>query len=255
MSNFINCPAMTQDEWLLWRRNGIGSSDAPVIMNGSHFGDNLLKKWKEKVLGEVKADNFYMKHGRDNEEPARQAFESLLNTSVFPVNIENSCTPWLRASLDGIDVDGKILVEIKNPTNKEDHVAALNKMVPSKYVAQCQHQLAVTGLPGMYYFSFQNGQGAIVEVARDDAYIEELLGKEQEFWNMVLAKEPPEIYVDMENNGEWKRMALQLMKIREKKKALEDKDGEIVESLKSHLKGKAPGATASRCKSKNAKVR
>lgn len=239
MSTFINCPRMSQEEWLLWRRNGIGSSDAPVIMNGSHFGDNLLKKWEEKVLGKVKADNIYMKHGRDNEEPARRAFESLLNTSVFPVNVESSSTGWMRASLDGIDVNGKVLVEIKCPKNKDDHLAGVNKKVPEKYIAQCQHQLAVTGLPGMYYFSFYNDEGAVVEVVRDDKYIEELFSKEKEFWDMVLSKEPPVVYLDMAGNLEWKKSATQLLKLREKKKALEDQEEIVIVSLKSLSQGQS----------------
>ncbi len=232
MSNFINCPRMSHEEWLMWRRNGIGSSDAPVIMNDRHMGDNLLNKWEEKVLGKVKPDNIFMMHGRANEEPARQSFEAKMGLSVFPGNVESSDTSWLRASLDGIDVEGKTLVEIKC-AGKKDHSVALSKKIPEKYIAQCQHQLAVTGLPGMYYYSYHDFKGVIVEVARDEKYIKELLTKEQAFWDLVLAKEPPEIYQDMQSNQTWKKLAARLLKLR----SYDEEKEKIVEELKELANG------------------
>ena len=172
---------MNHQQWLEWRRQGIGSSDAAAIMGVSPW-KTPLQVWEDKVLGtSEQLENSAMTRGKELEEPARQLFEKMMDVVVFPQNIVNPQTSWLRASLDGLDPDGKVMVEIKCP-NKEDHLAAVGKRIPEKYYPQCQHQLAVTGLDGMYYFSFDGSKGIVVEVARNQKYIDEMLQKEKDFW-------------------------------------------------------------------------
>lgn len=203
-----NCPKMTHEEWLAWRRSGVGSSDAAAIMGVSPY-KTAFQSWEEKVFSREQQDNRAMQMGREQEEPARRQFESLMNTCVFAANVENSSQSWRRASLDGIDPDGNILVEIKF-ANKEDHLAASGKRIPEKYYPQCQHQLAVTGLPGMYYFSFDGTRGIVVEVQRDDKYIADMLSKEKDFWDMVVNEQPPALtdrdFASMEDSKEWKAL-------------------------------------------------
>lgn len=197
---------MNQQE-LDFRRNGIGGSDAPVIMGVSPWR-TVYDLYEDKALGVSKSfDNPATRRGKELEEPARVEFERLMGVTVAPDRKINKDIPWLRASLDGIDIEEKILVEIKCP-NKVDHSVALSGKIPEKYVPQCQHYLAVTGLPGMYYFSFDGSKGKVVEVARDQKYIDEMLSKEEIFWNMVLNKIPPERSVkDLGNVPEWTSLA------------------------------------------------
>jgi putative phage-type endonuclease len=210
VAQWLNCPKMNHEEWLNWRREGIGSSDASSIMEVSPW-TTPYQKWQEKVIGLKKPSNPAKEWGKTMEEPARREFERLMNTNVLPRNVENKKTQWLRASLDGLSLDGDVLVEIKCP-NKDDHFVALNKKVPEKYYPQCQHQLAVTGLPGMYYFSFDGLKGTVVEVARDQKYIEEqLFPKEELFWTSVITVTPPALTdrdkTSMENNKEWSKVS------------------------------------------------
>lgn len=223
------CPEMDEQQWLDWRNQGIGSSDAPAILGISPW-TTPFQKWEEKVFPVRKESNSAMERGKALEEPARQEFERLMNCSVFPLNVENTKDSWLRASLDGISMKGDILVEIKCP-NKDDHLSAINKKVPEKYYPQCQHQLAVTGLQGMYYYSFDGKKGAVVEVARDKEYIEkELFPKEKQFWNMVLDRIPPELvekdFINLENHAVWKEAS---EKWKGAKRALQD--AEFIENL------------------------
>jgi len=207
-----------------WRRQGIGGSDAPVIMEVSPW-KTVYELWEEKALGvEKDYDNAAMKRGRDLEEQARHSFESMMNTFVVPQSVIHPKKSWLRANLDGIDPDGRILVEIKCP-NKDDHFTAAGNKVPEKYYPQCQHQLAVTGLDGMYYFSFNGSKGIIVEVARDQKYIDEMLLKEEDFWSKVLTQTPPELSekdrICMEGNKEWLKLSKRWQEIDNALKALE----------------------------------
>lgn len=202
-------PKMSRSEWLEWRRGGIGASDAPSIMGVSPWS-TPYQTWEKKVAPAHEIDNSSMKRGRDLEGPARAEFENQIGVSVFAENTESVLNPWLKASLDGICQENKVLVEIKCP-NRIDHQTALDKKVPEKYYPQCQHQMAVTGLPGMYYFSYDGSKGVIVEVPRDDAYINgQLFPKLKQFWEGVVNLVPPEMTekdrVLMEENQEWREV-------------------------------------------------
>lgn len=240
---WLKCPDMSHDQWLAWRREGIGGSDAPVIMGDSPWS-TPFQKWEEKVLNPMKEDNAAMARGRAMEPIARSMFEELMNTKLDTANVQNISSPWLRASLDGIDHFGKVMVEIKCP-NREDHaIAAQYKMIPPKYYAQCQHQLAVTGLPGMYYFSFNGTEGAIVEVARDESYIQnQLFPKEKEFWDLVIAQEPPPLqerdFLNMENDPKWTILAKKWRENNQVFKAAEEADKLLRQELISLSKDRS----------------
>jgi putative phage-type endonuclease len=204
---WLKCPDMNHAEWLEWRRNGVGASDAPAIMGDSPW-TTRYQTWESKVFPKEEwGGNAAMERGKDLEPKARKAFESLMGIEAPALNVENKKNRWLRASLDGLDASGKVMVEIKCP-NKQDHSVAIDKRVPDKYYPQCQHQLAVTGLPGMYYFSFDGEKGVIVEVARDDDYIKnKLIPSEKQFWDHVILREPPPLtdrdHANMEGNTAW----------------------------------------------------
>lgn len=229
-------------DWLKDRK--IGSSDAPTIMQESPYS-TPYQLWERKITGEELPINGGMKRGTQMEPIARCVFEEKMNTIVFPRSLVHPKWDYMTANVDGLDLDEKILVEIKCP-NKDDHAIAVTGKVPQKYYAQCQHQLEVTGLSGMYYFSFDGSKGVIVEVQKDQRYLNELIEKEREFWNMILDFTPPELtekdYVDLTTNSQWIDIAKQLEEIKvEKKKIkeLEDKEKELIEKLASLSENKS----------------
>jgi putative phage-type endonuclease len=247
---------MNQKEWHEWRRNGIGSSDAAVIMGVSPWR-TPLQLWENKVFGiSEQLDNASMKRGRDLEETARQEFEKLVGTIVAPSNVVHPGCSWMRASLDGIDVTGKIIVEIKCP-NKDDHLTAAGKKVPEKYYPQCQHQLEVTGSPSMYYFSFDGKKGVVVEVARDQKYIDDMFQKEKEFWSLVVNQTPPETShrdkISMEGNKEWTKTTNEWRRVNQELKSLEEREKVLRENMISlsearNANGNSVNLTKSICK-------
>jgi putative phage-type endonuclease len=226
---------MSREEWLSWRRSGIGSSDAPAIMKVSPW-KNLLDVWEDKVYGEKDNDSDFKRRGREMEETARREFEKKFDTILYNLNVEHIKTPWLHASLDGIDLEGGIMVEIKCP-GQRDHSIALNKEIPDKYYPQLQHQLMVTGLDGMYYFSFDGKEGATIEVARDQKYIDEMFEEEKKFWNLVETNTPP--YVCMKANKTWNYLTDEVEVIRERIKDLESEEDRLIHTLKEMSKGRS----------------
>ena len=170
-------------EWLDFRRNHVCASDSPIIMGMSNFKtvDQLLN---EKVRGYEQHQNPYMARGNELEPVALKAFEKETNLIMFPCVGVHDQNDWMAASFDGMTLEEDLIVEIKCP-GKKDHTLALQGKIPEKYIAQLQHQIYVSGLDFSYYYSFDGEKGIVLEVKRDDEFIEKMLALEIDFWNIL----------------------------------------------------------------------
>lgn len=176
-------------DWLAWRRQGIGSSDAPIIMGVSPWCDVLtLYKRKRGELPEQES-NWAMARGTRLEPKVREVLEKSLGV-LEPATLTHNDIPWMRASVDGISLDGKVVVEIKCP-GQADHAIAQAGQVPPKYIPQVQHILAVSDCDTLIYASYNSGELLTVSVPRDEAYIALLIKAEQAFWDAIQAGIPP----------------------------------------------------------------
>lgn len=177
-------------DWHKWRAQGIGGSDAPAILNESPFTSS-------DELAEVKAgkrvirENDRMRRGKRLEPEARVRYMELTGIRVRPVCVVHDEHSWLRASLDGLSEDRTVVLEIKCPSNKTHEVALLGR-VPHYYVAQCQHQLLVTGCPTLHYWSYTDSSYfpteeriALVKVLPDPEFMERLFRREKAFWERL----------------------------------------------------------------------
>lgn len=213
--------------WLDKRKQYIGASDAPAVMKVSPW-KTPFQLWEEKVgLRKEPGDNTAMKYGREMEEPARQAYERYTNNLVTPEVIFHPQIKYMMASLDGLSLNGDIILEIKN-ANEEDHALAEEGKIPEKYIPQLQHQLDC--LPGsvLHYWSFRKGKGALVEVSRDEEYVKNLVLEEGCFWDKVLQFESPELieadYLDFLGDQEWDKLARERIAINQLQQELEARE-------------------------------
>jgi putative phage-type endonuclease len=182
----INEKALVQgtEEWLQTRRWKITATDAPTIM-----GQN---PWRttEQLFFDKLHDNRYREtediiRGKELEEPARQLYILKKGIHVEPAVMFSNKNEWQMASLDGIDVTKSHIVEIKCPRK-----ASKSKGIPSYYYAQLQHQMEVTGLNEMDFFTFVDFDGEIVHIKRDDLFIKKMNELEFEFYqNLIRQKE------------------------------------------------------------------
>lgn len=181
------------EEWLEWRKKGIGASDAPVIM-----GENPWKApyelWLEKMGLATTPMNEHMLRGKKFEEEARILAEEMTGLLFFPCVRTHPKIEWMLASLDGLSPESDVLLEIKCPT-KANHEKIIKKGVPSYYKAQLQHQLAVTGIEKGIFFSFFEGDGHIVHFERDEAYIEDLIEREGIFYRYMIEERLPRLFM------------------------------------------------------------
>lgn len=177
------------DEWLRFRRSHICASDAPVIMGMSPW-KSPLELYEEKIFSFEQESNLYMQRGKDLECVALEEFENMTGIQMFPMVAKNDSIDWLAASFDGVTLNKDAILEIKCP-GKKDHETAMKGKIPPKYIAQLQHQIYVSDLSFTYYFSFDGQKGVILEVKKDDLFIEKMIEKEKEFWNCLKTLKPP----------------------------------------------------------------
>lgn len=178
-------------EWLEFRRTKIGASDAPIIMGESPW-KTPFELYSDKIYGVENFRNRAMQRGVNLEPLARKVFEE---TTAFeltpPMVVQSDEFDWMIASLDGINEESKIIVEIKCPGAK-DHGIAKEGKIPPKYYPQLQHQLAVTGYKQLYYFSFKDADDfASIICERDQVYIDKLIEAEKVFVECLRANIPP----------------------------------------------------------------
>lgn len=226
-------------EWLRMRKSFIGGSDAPIIMRVNKKYSGQDKKtpytlWKEKLGLETKIyDSESIRYGKDMEPHARSLYEEMTGDLVAPEVIFHKEIKYMMASLDGLNMTQDLAVEIKC-ANKEDHELAKEGKVPNHYFPQLQHQMACLNHDRIHYFSFHKGDGLIVEVKRNDGYLNTLYEEEEKFWKCVLDLTEPSLTDDdyIERDQEWITLADGLFYLKKKIKQLQSDAKEYENQLK-----------------------
>ena len=181
--------------WHAWRDGIIGGSDAPAIMGVSPW-TTIHKLWELKTgRREPQRDNPAMARGRAMEDEALEAWSAHTGEFAAPICVQHEEFAFVGASLDGATFDGGLLVEIKCPGEKDHGSAAETGQVPAKYWPQVQHQLAcVPEAEMLHYWSYRPMHATphvLIEVKRDQAYIDDMLEREILFWEAVKGDYPP----------------------------------------------------------------
>jgi putative phage-type endonuclease len=177
--------AQGSTEWLELRRSKITATDAAVIL-GLNPWKNKNQLYKEKITGEAPVIlNERMKRGTELEPIARDLFCIKTMKNMVPKVFVRD---WAMASLDGINVENEIL-EIKCP-GKKVNAMAINGIVPDYYYAQMQHQMYVCSSQLVYYFSFDGVDGIIIEISRNDDFIENMVEQEKKFYDSLANHMP-----------------------------------------------------------------
>jgi putative phage-type endonuclease len=190
-------------EWLRWRHDGIGASEAAALMGqnpwrstGALFAEKVAPprfgaQRKQRPRAAV-ADLFgtgTTPTQRDNglEAQARRLYRAQYGSAVAPICLVSTERPWQRASLDGADLATGCLLEIKCGGGTYATVAKSGR-VPGHYIGQLQQTLAVTGLDAIDFWVWLPGRTPLlITERRDDVYIAALNVRSAEFWDRVLA--------------------------------------------------------------------
>ncbi len=196
-------------EWHRWRQQGIGASDAPVVMGDAPFRTRRYL-WSVKT-GLAKEGDVgpAARRGRALEHAARRAYERHTGIQMEPLCLVHDGLEWMRASLDGLSFDGAIALEVKCPWGSRDQAALQEGRVPNHYYAQVQHLLEVSGAKQLHYWSFDGRNGTLVKVQHDPEYVAKLLEAETGFWLRVLERRWPDEgdELNLSNDQRWRSAA------------------------------------------------
>jgi predicted phage-related endonuclease len=103
----------------------------------------------------------------------------------YSVWSQSSTHDWLRASVDGLSINGDRVLEIKCGRSAYQRTYQTGRP-PSYYYGQLQHVLAVTGLDRVDFLCFLPPcQPIHLTVQRNEEYIQRLLAAHLEFWTLL----------------------------------------------------------------------
>lgn len=190
---------LPRNEWLAWRRTGIGGSDAPIIMGLSPYRGQLslyvdkldrgenpnepqeAAMWGVKLEALV-AERFAEVTGFDVREPER-----LERHPRYPFMIG---TPdrYVYSRYNGEKIG---ILEVKTCTLRKEW--EWDPEPNAAAVCQLRHYLAVTGMEVGWVAVLIGGQRYLhYEIRRDPDFERELIEKEAIFWWHVTNDVPPE---------------------------------------------------------------
>ena len=190
----------TREEWLLWRKGGVGSSDAAAIMGESPWATpfELFLEKTGRIAGRRRSPWEWkaMQRGIRLEPEARESYESWHRILMPSAPLIHPLYPQLRASLDGLNREAQRALEIKCP-GEADHKVAVGGKIPKKYRLQCAHILMVSGMPRLDYFSYRDEKGVTIAMERERTLESSLMERELEFWECVQRDRwpPPRFFV------------------------------------------------------------
>lgn len=174
-------------KWHWFRSKGFGASDANILM-GQNKWKTIVDLWAAKTgrPTEPFVMNDAVQHGIDTEPEARQRFTDATGIEVEPICAISLENPFIRASLDGINAERNIIVEIKCPSRMPIHMKAVRGEIPEYYYPQVQHQLYVTGAEIACFWSYMQSMGGFcLEYKPNLPYIEELVRRETKLWECI----------------------------------------------------------------------
>ena len=187
-------------DWHAWRNSGLGASDAPIIMGASEY-KTPFQLYEEKALGKTEKEksSFVASLGHKFEPAARADLFFSYGFEFKPTCAEHQDTPWLRASLDGLNEEHQLFAEIKYIGLEKYQKLKSENYICLPHWIQMQHQFIVTGYKKAIYICYtlnedKNDIKEIhhIEIEPDISYIQDtLFPKLKEFWNMVQTKTPP----------------------------------------------------------------
>lgn len=191
----VHTKDMPREEWLRYRRMGIGGSDAGAIVGLNPYV-TPYSLWADKT-GRLpdREDNEAMRQGRDLEEYVAQRFEE---ASGKKVRRRNAMFQHNELDFAVANIDREVVGERAGLECKTTSVMNLRKFrngeFPDQYYTQCVHYLAVTGWDRWYLAVLILNQGFyIYEIERDEDEISALMTAEKEFWETYIVPDeaPP----------------------------------------------------------------
>jgi predicted phage-related endonuclease len=218
MRVLVETKDLSKDEWLEYRKQGIGGSDSSVIAGVNKYKSPLVLYMEKVGLYTQPVEGEAAYWGNTLEDVVAQEFIKRYNMELFDEFIRDGGEPtkfkkakiqrrnailmhdvhdFILMNLDRILLcprRGKGIVEVKTASQ---YVADewKGEDVPNPYYVQVQQYLGISGYKFAYIAVLIGGnQFKMYYIERDDEFIESLFKLECDFWNKhVLPQIPPEV--------------------------------------------------------------
>lgn len=191
----VSTENLPYNDWLEYRKNGIGGSDASVVCGVNRY-KSPMELWMEKtnrLAPQEAGESAYW--GTQLEAIVRAEFTKRTGIEVKLVKqiLQSEEYLFMQANLDGICTDpnyGECIFEAKTASAyKADE---WENSIPDEYMLQIQHYMAVTGFKAAYIAVLIGGNTFRWQlVERDEELIAMLIQLEAEFWEHVKNDTPP----------------------------------------------------------------
>ena len=185
---------LSHEEWLAFRRQGIGGSDVSAILGLNPYR-SAFDVYADKLgLVPPPDENEAMWLGTELEPIVAKRFSNETGLQVQRRNqmLQHPDHRFMLANIDRWVVGKKAGLEIKT-TNLLNRTDFTNGEIPPNYYCQALHYMAVTGADEWYVAIAVLGRGFhILNIPRNQPEIDALIAAEKQFWeNHVLSQVPP----------------------------------------------------------------
>ncbi|MCI8913619.1 MAG: hypothetical protein HFF38_05755 [Lawsonibacter sp.] len=191
----VSTEGMSYADWLEYRKQGIGGSDASVVCGINRY-KSPVELWLDKtgqLPPQEAGEAAYW--GTQLEPFVRAEFTKRTGIEVSHKSelLQSEEYPFMLANLDGtceVPEVGTCIFEAK--TASAYKAGEWEDTIPDEYMLQVQHYMAVTGYAGAYIAVLIGGNTFKWRfVERDEELISMLIELETAFWNHVQDGTPP----------------------------------------------------------------
>ena len=190
MKKLIATAGLEHEKWLLYRKQGIGGSDAGAVCGLNPYR-TAIQVYYDKTSDEVEViDNEAMRQGRELEEYVARRFCEASGKKVRRANAmfydENH--PFMLADVDRMVVGENAGLECKTASPYAEGNWQEGK-IPLSYQLQCHHYMSVCNADAWYLAVLIYGRDfKYYKIERDEEIIRNLFHMEKYFWNEHVLK-------------------------------------------------------------------
>lgn len=195
MKKLVSTLNLPREEWLRYRKQGIGGSDAGAICGFNPYR-TAMQVYYDKTSDEIEdVDNEAMRQGRELEEYVAKRFAEETGKKVRRANamFYDERNPFMLADVDRMIVGENAGLECKTVSPfMAEHWK--DDKVPLSYQMQCYHYMSVCNADRWYVAALIYGREfKVYTLERDEEIIANLIHLEKNFWeNHVLKRVLPE---------------------------------------------------------------
>jgi putative phage-type endonuclease len=196
-------------EWHQHRQSHRNASETPAVLGISPWL-TPYQLWLQRTGRAEPKVNPAMRRGNELEPRARLAYEQITGLVMEPLVLVDG---EYSASLDGITLDGELILEVKCPAKGRDsdlwHLVESGDL-PEHYFWQVQHQLLVSGARLAHVYVFDGHHGVLLEqMPLPDKWTE--IRKGWDAFMQLLELDTPPLLTDGDtverHDAEWQQAA------------------------------------------------